>query len=204
MGVDPMSRSVYVALVRHAATAWTAERRVQGRADHALSPEGEAQAARWRLPADLGRLQADGRLGWAVSPLRRALETARRLGAAAPVVEPRLVEMDYGGWQGLGFDEIDDLTRETGWDGRAPGGESPTDVLARARAWLDDLAAKPGPETWVAVTHGGVIRVLLAAAIGWDLRPPAPWRLLPERAHRIRRQGDGHLQLITLNEPLAP
>ncbi len=199
-----MSRSVFVALVRHAATAWTAERRVQGRADHPLSPEGEAQVARWRLPADLSRFQADGRLGWAVSPLRRAFDTAGRLGAVAPVVESRLIEMDYGGWQGLGFDEIDDLTRETGWDGRAPAGESPADVLTRARAWLDELAARPGPETWVAVTHGGVIRVLLAAAIRWDLRPPAPWRLLPERLHRIRRRADGRLQLVTLNEPLVP
>ena len=112
--------------------------------------------------------------------------------------------MDYGGWQGLGYDEVDALTRETGWDAPAPSGESPADVLARARAWLDELASKPGPETWLAVTHGGVIRVLLAAAIRWDLRPPAPWRLLPDRLHRIRRRADGRLQLVTLNEPLVP
>src|SRR5262249_36686384 len=108
-----VSRSLFVALVRHAATEWTAERRVQGRVDHPLSPEGEAQVARWRLPADLGRLQAGGRLGWAVSPLRRALDTAGRLGAVAPVVEPRLLEMDYGRWQGLGYDEVGALTPET-------------------------------------------------------------------------------------------
>jgi broad specificity phosphatase PhoE len=199
-----VSRSLVVALVRHAATAWTVERRILGRVDHPLSPEGEAQVARWRLPADLGRLQSGGRLGWAVSPLRRALDTAGRLGAVAPVVEPRLLEMDYGGWQGLGYDEVDVLTRETGWDEPAPSGESPADVLARARAWLDELAARPGPETWLAVTHGGVIRVLLAAAIRWDLRPPAPWRSLPDRLHRIRRRADGRLQLVTLNEPLVP
>jgi hypothetical protein len=48
-----------------------------------------------------------------------------------------------------------------------------------------------------------VIRALLAAVVGWDLRPPAPWRLLPDRLHRVRRRGDGHLQLVTLNEPLV-
>jgi hypothetical protein len=48
-----------------------------------------------------------------------------------------------------------------------------------------------------------VIRVLIAAAIGWDLRAPEPLRLLPERLHRIRRRGDGLLQLMTLNEPLT-
>ncbi|MGH7318103.1 MAG: histidine phosphatase family protein [Candidatus Rokuibacteriota bacterium] len=199
-----MSRSIHVALIRHAPTAWTVERRVQGRGDHPLSSEGEAQAARWRLPDDLARHHATGRLAWAVSPLRRALETARHLGAVAPVVEPRLLEMHYGAWEGLTHAEVDALTEHSGWDDRPPGGESPAEVLARVRAWLDDLAIARGPDTWVAVTHGGVIRVLLAAAIDWDLRPPAPWRLVPERVHRIRRRGDGHLQLVTLNEPLVP
>ncbi len=199
-----MTRSVYVALVRHAATAGTAERRVQGRADPPLSHAGEAQVAGWRLPADLARLHAEGRLGWAVSPLQRAVETARRLGATATVVEPRLVERDYGAWSGLTFEELDALADDTGWDGRPPGGESPAELLARVRAWLDDVAAGDGPESWIAVTHGGVIRILLAAAVGWDLKSPAPLRLLPERLHRVRRRGDGHLQLLTLNEPLTP
>lgn len=199
-----MSRSVYVALIRHAATAWTAERRVQGHLDLPLSAEGEAQVARWRLPADLGRCQAEGRLGWVASPLRRALDTARRLGAVAPVVEPRLIEMDYGAWQGLTHAEVDGLTREAGWDHHPPGGESPAEVLGRVRAWLDELARGDGPDTWIAVTHGGVIRALLAASVRWDLRPPAPWRLLPDRVHRVRRRADGHLQLVMLNEPLLP
>ena len=198
-----MSRSVYIALVRHAATPWNAERRVQGQSDPPLSPLGEAQAARWRLPPDLTRLEAEGRLGWAVSPLRRAVETARRLGAAAPVLEPRLMEQHYGDWTGLALGEVEGLTSDPGWDSRPPGGESPADVLARARAWLDEVAGDTGLETWVAVTHSGVIRVLVAAAVAWDLRPPEPFRLLPDRLHRIRRRGDGHLQLVTLNEPLT-
>lgn len=198
-----MSRSIYVALIRHAATAWTAARRAQGRADLPLSPEGEAQVAGWRLPADLAARHAAGALAWAVSPLRRAGETARRLGATSPALEPRLVEMHYGAWEGLTHEEVDALTRDGGWEQRPDGGESPREVLTRARAWLDEIAAGDGPDTWVAVTHGGVIRVLLAAAVGWDLRPPAPLRLLPERLHRVRRRGDGHLQLLTLNEPLG-
>ncbi len=199
-----MSRSVYVALVRHAATAWTVARRVQGRADLPLSPEGAAQVARWRLPADLAARQAEGALAWAVSPLRRAVETARGLGATRPLLEPRLAEMHYGDWEGLTYEQVDARAREVGWEQRPDGGESPRDVLARARAWLDEIAGADGPDTWIAVTHGGVIRVLLAAAVGWDLRSPAPLRLLPERLHRLRRRGDGRLQLLTLNEPLTP
>jgi probable phosphoglycerate mutase len=191
-------------LIRHAATAWTVERRVQGRIDLPLSPEGEAQVARWRLPADLQQAQVEGRLGWATSPLARARATAENLGTTNPVIDARLAEMDYGAWQGLSHAEVDARTETTGWADAPPGGESPAQVLDRVRAWLEDVALGSGPETWVAVTHGGVIRAVLAAAVRWDLRPPAPWRLLPDRLHRIRRRGDGHLQLVTLNEPLVP
>jgi probable phosphoglycerate mutase len=204
MGGTPVTRSISVALVRHAPTAWNAARRVQGQSDLPLSAEGEAQVGRWRLPPDLARLQATGGLGWAVSPLRRAVETARRLGAVGPVLEPRLMETDYGAWTGRGLEEIAALRGEPGWDSSPPGGESPAMVLGRARAWLDETADGTGPETWIAVTHAGVIRALLAATLGWDLCSPAPWRLLPERLHRLRRRGDGHLQLLTLNEPLTP
>jgi probable phosphoglycerate mutase len=199
-----VSRSVYIALVRHAPTEWNAAGRLQGRRDVPLSAEGAAQAARWRLPGDLAGLQAIGRLAWAASPLQRAVVTAHALGAAAPHVEPRLVERDYGTWQGLTAGELEPHGPEDGWDWRPPGGESLREVLARARGWLDDLARTEMPDTWVAVTHAGVIRALVAAAVRWDLRPPAPLRLLPDRLHRLRRRGDGHLQLVTLNEPLLP
>jgi broad specificity phosphatase PhoE len=199
-----MKRSIVVALVRHAATVWTAARRVQGLADLPLSPEGEAQATGWRLPPDLVRTDGAGALGWAVSPLQRARDTAGRMGATTVAVEPRLREMDYGAWQGLTYAEVDAVSGEAGWDCRPLGGESPAEVLARVQTWLEDVARGSGPATWVAVTHGGVIRVLLAAAVRWDLRPPAPWRLQADRLHRVRRRGDGHLQLVTLNEPLLP
>jgi probable phosphoglycerate mutase len=122
------------------------------------------------------------------------------------MVEPRLLERDYGAWTGrlLGdLDSPEEGTSAPGWDHRPPSGESSAEVVRRARAWLDELAEGPGPETWIAVTHKGVIRTLIAAAVRWDLCAPEPFRLLPERLHRIRRRGDGLLQLVTLNEPLV-
>jgi broad specificity phosphatase PhoE len=197
-------RSIYVALIRHAPTAWNAEGRVLGRADPPLSPDGVARANGWRLPADLQALATAGRLGWAVSPLGRARETARLLGASAPVVEPRLAEQDWGEWTGRPRSAVGAESGPPGWDVAPPGGESPAAVLARVRAWLDDLAPADGPDTWAAVTHMGVIRTLVAAALRWDLHSPTPVRLWPERLHRIRRRGDGLLQLVGLNEPLGP
>ncbi len=197
-------RSIYIALIRHAPTAWNAEGRVLGQADPPLSPEGAARAAQWRLPADLRALATRGQLGWAVSPLQRAAETARILGADAPAVEPRLAEQDWGQWTGRARATLAADVGAGRWDTTPPGGESPARVLARVQAWLDELAPGDGPDTWAAVTHMGVIRTVLAAALRWDFGDPAPVRLLPERLHRVRRRGDGLLQLVTLNEPLGP
>ena len=109
-------RSIYVALIRHAPTAWNAEGRVLGQADPPLSAEGAGRVARWRLPADLRALAAEGALGWATSPLRRAVETARALGAVDPVVEPRLAEQDWGDWTGQARATV--AARATGDRGR--------------------------------------------------------------------------------------
>ena len=110
------------------------------------------------------------------------------------------MEQDWGEWTGHPRAAV----AGGHWDTTPPGGESPAHVLARVRAWLDDLAPGEGPDIWVAVTHMGVIRAVVAAALRWDFGEPPPVRLLPERLHRVRRRGDGVLQLVTLNEPLEP
>jgi probable phosphoglycerate mutase len=197
-------RSIYVALIRHAPTAWNAEGRVLGQADPPLSAAGLARAAEWRLPPDLRALAAAGQLGWATSPLRRAVETARALGAVDPIVEPRLVEQDWGAWTGQTRAAVAAGLPGARWDAAPPGGESPARVLARVGTWLDELAPARGPAIWAAVTHMGVIRAVIAAALRWDFEEPPPVRFLPDRLHRVRRRGDGRLQLIGLNEPLTP
>jgi broad specificity phosphatase PhoE len=119
-------------------------------------------------------------------------------------VEPRLAEQDWGEWTGRARAALAAEPGGVRWDAAPPGGESLASVLARVRAWLDELAAGDGPDTWAAVTHMGVIQAVVAAALRWDLDEPAPVRLLPERLHRVRRRGDGLLQLIGLNESLEP
>jgi len=169
-------------LIRHAATAWNRDGRLQGRADVPLGPAGRAALAGRRLPASLGPL------AWIASPLRRAVETARRLGAADLRIEPRLTEMDWGHWEGR---RLADLRAELGpamaaneargLDFRPPGGESPGDVQDRLAPWLAELTT--AETATVAVTHKGVIRALLALATGWDMRAEPPLKLDWDRAH---------------------
>ncbi len=134
------------------------------------------------------------------SPLFRAQETAEIVSRGARAeTDPRLKEMDYGGWEGLTYEQID------GRDGAArrewelapdrlacPGGESGNDVALRVRSFLDDLiaehkawtarasfraatsgagsAADLGDRPVLTVAHSSTNRVLMCIALGTDLR----------------------------------
>ena len=64
-----------VLLIRHGRTAWNARGRIQGQRDIRLSEIGRAELAARRIPSQYTRYR------WYASPLARAVETARILGA---------------------------------------------------------------------------------------------------------------------------
>jgi probable phosphoglycerate mutase len=175
---------------------------MQGRADIGLSAAGRAEVARWRLPKGW----QDAR--WLVSPLRRARETAALLGAPATLVEARLIEMDWGAWEGVSAAGLrrtaaGELAREEarGLDLRPPGGESPREVMARLAALVADLAVDPTPV--VAVCHKGVIRAALALATGWQMDTRPPLRLRRDQALALVCLPGGGLQLAPPPLPLV-
>jgi broad specificity phosphatase PhoE len=172
---------VPLVLIRHGPTDWNRERRIQGRSDRPLDPEGVAALRRLVLP------QAWAGYDWVTSPLARARQTAAVLGHPEAAVEPALIEMDWGEWEGRRLAELradpgaEMARREgAGLDFAAPGGESPRQVQARLAPWLGRLAAAGRPT--VAVGHKGVMRALYALATGWDMTGEAPDRLRPYRA----------------------
>lgn len=165
-----------VLMIRHGPTVWNARGRIQGRADVGLSSHGRAEVAKWRLPVPW----AEARL--LSSPLRRARDTAALLTGRAPIVDDRLIEMDWGRWQGRRLAELRAETpgamaanEARGLDFRPPGGESPREVCARLEELFAELAVDPRPA--VVVCHKGVIRAALALATGWDMRSKPPLRL---------------------------
>ena len=191
-----------LALIRHAATAYNEEHRMQGRRDIPLSAAGRAAAGRWRMPPCLAG--AD----WLTSPLARARETARLLGAVDAAVEPRLVEMDWGRWEGRTIAELRAEqgaamaeNEALGLDFRPEGGESPREVQVRIAPWLAEIAARGRPVC--AVTHKGVIRAVFALASGWDMTGKPPARLDWSAAHIFTIAADGAPAVERLNLPLA-
>src|SRR5438067_9179567 len=87
-----------LALLRHGPTDWNGAGRIQGHTDIPLSEAGLAKMAALRLPLDLTRVYA--------SPLLRARQTAEALGLPAPIYDPRLMEQNWGIWEGLIKEEI--------------------------------------------------------------------------------------------------
>jgi probable phosphoglycerate mutase len=159
-----------IVLVRHAETRWSRAGRHTGRTDIPLTEAGR-EAARRLAP----RLSARPFELVLTSPARRARETCELsgLGAAA---QPRedLLEWDYGEYEGLTSAQIHD--ERPGWslwrDG-CPGGESASQVGARADRVIAELRAASGPAAVFA--HGHVLRVLGARWI--DLDPAQGARL---------------------------
>jgi broad specificity phosphatase PhoE len=157
-------------LVRHAAPEDSTAGRCHGRLDVGLSPAGGRQ------PAALAEaLRALPLAAVYASPLRRALETAAPLAAAAglaPVADEGLVEIDFGELEGMAYDEIarerPELYRRWMEEPTAvafPGGESYAGLRARVLAAALAIRERHAGETVALVAHGGVVRVVLADAL---------------------------------------
>lgn len=191
-----------LAVIRHGPTEYNQAKRIQGRRDIPLSAEGRTAVARRQLPPALNSGYV-----WVTSPLLRCRETAAKLGVPNAGIEPALVEMDWGEWEGRTLDELRGELGEAmvsmeakGLDLRPPGGESPRDVQARLRPWLQRLA-RVGRNT-AAVTHKGVIRALYAEATGWPMLGKAPDKLDWNCAHLFTLDRDGRPRVHHLNLPL--
>ena len=190
-----MSASLEVLFIRHGRTDWNDAGRIQGHTDIPLNETGRRECAERGVPPRYAGAT------WFASPLSRALETARLIGAPASLAtDDRLREMCWGEWEGRVRADIRaenpaayDRDEGRGLDYRPPGAESPREVQVRLLDWMRETATTTGSA--IAVTHRGVIRAALAMATGWDLTGSSPhhldwgagqgFRYLPE-SDRIR------------------
>jgi probable phosphomutase (TIGR03848 family) len=169
-----------VILVRHGRTTANTSGVLAGRtAGVRLDDTGIAQAER-----TAERLAVVPLVAVVTSPLERCRQTARAIakaqqGTPATATERGITECDYGSWQGRSLRE---LAREPLWKtvqtqpsaAAFPDGEAMATMQARSVAAvrrLDALyEAEHGPgAVWVAVSHGDIIKSVLADALGMHL-----------------------------------
>jgi probable phosphoglycerate mutase len=150
-------------LARHGETAWSLSGQHTGRTDLPLTPRGEQNAEL------LGqRLRGRPFAKVFASPLQRARHTCELAGFGEDaVVEPGLVEWDYGEYEGLTSKQI--RQRDPNWDlfrGGCPGGESVQQISARADRVITKFRAVDGDV--LAFASGHILRVIAARWLGLD------------------------------------
>ncbi len=152
-------------LIRHGETAWSLSGQHTGRTDIPLTPRGEQEAR--RLAAPLGAVSFTRVF---TSPRQRARRTCELVGlGGVATVEADLAEWDYGEYEGLRSEEIQQ--QRPGWnlfrDG-CPKGESTHDVSDRADRLIAQYRSMAGE---VAIfSHGHFGRVMAARWIGLPVR----------------------------------
>jgi probable phosphoglycerate mutase len=186
---------VKLLVIRHGKTVWNMKKKIQGRTDIPLSDLGRAELEQMRLPSEFAGFN------WTSSPLKRTRETAELLGAKNLKIEPALIEMNWGEWEG---ETLSDLAEKYGAEFKynesrglnmtPPGGESPAEVVARLKPWLQSLETDT-----IAVTHKGVIRALKSLAYNWDMTDKAPVKFDWATGHLFEVSFEGDLRPLRIN-----
>ncbi len=112
---------------------------------------------RQQLPDDLEKVYC--------SPLSRCRLLAEKLAYPTIEYDPALLEMNFGDWEGMKWDDIDQKQLQEWMQDfvsiRAPSGENLTEVSHRVSQFLNRLRTLPHQKVLL-VTHSGVIRCIWA------------------------------------------
>ena len=188
-----------IVLVRHALPV-----RVEletGIADPELAAEGHEQAA--KMAAYLGIEDVEAIY---VSPLRRALETARPLcevlGLEA-VVSEGVAEFDRNSREYVPVEELR-ATNDPRWEKLLRGewdgvDEDPSIFKARVVATVEDLIARHPGGRVVVVCHGGVINQYLAHVLGIETHVGFFYPKYTS-IHRVMAARSGQRSIVSINE----
>ncbi|MGH6760438.1 MAG: histidine phosphatase family protein [Phyllobacterium sp.] len=179
---------------RHGETDWNVSERIQGQVEVDINARGRTQADRNgdMLKSLIGR--GDG-FDFVASPMRRTRETMERIRTRMGVdphayrTDPRLMEVNFGDWQGFMMDDIaaerhdlvDQRLRDK-WNFVPPGSTAESYALLSERiaGWL---AETTGPT--VCVTHGGCLRALFKLVQGLDGHTAANLSIPQDRILRL-------------------
>jgi alpha-ribazole phosphatase/probable phosphoglycerate mutase len=158
-------------LIRHAEPDAAVHGRCYGLLDASLSQAGREQAASLAL-----RLAAEPFAAIYSSPRLRAIETAKAIATRHRldvVTAPGFRELHFGDFEGRTYSDIaathPELYRQwmdTPTEVRFPNGESFAQMRVRVLDAHRALLARHGDQTVGIIAHGGVIRIILADALG--------------------------------------
>jgi alpha-ribazole phosphatase len=154
---------VNVYLVRHSRPALDGGR-CYGRFDAQLPPAWKEEVAtlQSRLPADPALIS---------SPDRRCRELAELLAlrsGSAPLIDERLLELDFGAWEGMAWADIPRAESvhwaKDLWNRSPPGGETYAALYARVSSAWQSLI-RMDADTVVVIGNAGPLRAMITMAL---------------------------------------
>lgn len=204
-------------LIRHALVTPEAQAILYGTLDVGLCSDTlSAESHRYRALAK--RLPKDA--VWLVTPLSRTRLTAETIMAAGygdvpSIVEPALIEQDFGAWQGL---PMQDFARRpahlahpfwpVGAGETPPEGEGFGAMTERVGEALHRLAETYPDRDIIAISHGGAIRAAIAYAMGLTAHQALSLSVENLSLSRLQyhsngNEGGGNWRFVSLNEQLS-
>jgi broad specificity phosphatase PhoE len=192
-------------LVRHAAHD-RVDRVLCGR----MPGVGLGEAGRRQAEALARRFARESAGAVWTSPLDRARETAApiadRLGLPVRTSDG-LSEIEFGAWTGQAFAALRDDPRWRRWNEargneRPPAGESMAEAQARAMAAVERACAEHPDGRVVLISHGDVIKAVLAGVLGLPLDAHARFEISPASVSALA-MWDGGGKVLSMNETVA-
>lgn len=144
---------------RHGQTIWNVENKICGATDIALTDKGFEQAR------ELGELILAENIHIdeiVCSPLVRAAKTAEMVAQVTKIplrVEPRLIEQNFGKWEGTPRNGEDFKVDKGNFINSYEGGESMLKLCHRIYGLLDDIKKEEG-KVYLLVAHNGISRAI--------------------------------------------
>jgi probable phosphoglycerate mutase len=189
-------------LIRHGKTQWNLEKRIQGKNNPPLCPQGILEVEKW------GNFIKNAKK-WdriVTSSLQRTWETAHIINKDLKLPldkDERLDEQDWGVWNGKTKKDLcDGHFRELeyqmalGWRFCPPGGENRLAVWQRSRNAFADLSGRFSGKNILVITHIGVIKAIVYGILKRKFLPEEPALLKPNYLHLLAWQ---HNDLIIRN-----
>jgi broad specificity phosphatase PhoE len=194
-----------IILVRHGQTEWNRVERFRGRADVPQNETGLAQAEATGL-----RIRGEWQPSAVYSsPLSRAVRTAEAIAKHFDLlvkIHTGLADIDYGEWQGLTPDEVQDrwpAMLHTWYhqpeEAIIPGGETLAQLRSRGMSAVTELSALHAEQTIVLVGHTVINRIILLGVLG--LGNERFWHIKQDTcAINIFEAEKGDFVLVSLND----
>ena len=201
---NPSHKQTVLALLRHGKTLWNEEKRIQGRHNSVLSPDGIAQVHKWCK--FLGQYSIDRIISSDLDRVKETVTIVQEYLHDVPVEYTSVLrEQSWGDWEGMTFPELhkhheEELNRQiqSGWEFCPPGGESRRELLQRTLPFLQNTMGRYPGERILVVSHEGIVKSTLYHLTGRAFMPEEK-KLIQKRQLHLLYDKQGELALGPLN-----